>query len=433
MGEYLRVLLTGVWALSIWLLPHKGWADTIVADDQIVQGSQCIGFDCVNNESFGFDTLRLKENNLRIKFDDTSTTTGDPSFDWQLTANDSASGGANKFSIEDITNAIVPFTILGNAPSNSLFIDSTGRVGLRTATPELDLHIATNDTPAIRLEQNNSGGFAAQTWDMAGNEANFFIRDVTGGSQLPFRINPGAPTNSIYVASDGKVGFGTALPQGNLHINGLPTGDLFGGIGPDLINGPALNFGYSGASFGRSSGFFNVRPDATASAPNPSLRFATADVQAMIIDNVGNVGIGLAGLNPIPTQRLDVNGNIRASGSFISGATTLTVPDYVFAPDYKLLPLKELAAYVTKEQHLPDIPSAREIKTKGINLSEIQMLLLKKVEELTLYTLEKERINTQQEQTIRNQQQTIQRLSARLAALEKQQRPPEARKRGARR
>jgi hypothetical protein len=192
--------------------------DVVTADDEIIQGSLCVGLDCVNNESFGFDTIRLKENNTRIKFDDTSTSTGFPNHDWQLTANDSASGGANKFSIEDITAATVPFTVTGSAPTNSVFVDSTGRLGLRTATPVLDIHVATSNTPAMRLEQNNSGGFTAQTWDIAGNEANFFVRDVTGGSRLPFRIRPGAPTSSIDIAASGNVGVGTASPSQRLHI-----------------------------------------------------------------------------------------------------------------------------------------------------------------------------------------------------------------------
>ncbi|HYO15394.1 MAG TPA: tail fiber domain-containing protein [Thermoanaerobaculia bacterium] len=187
-------------------------ADQVIPDDLIVQGSLCVGFDCVNNEAFGFDTIRLKENNTRIKFEDTSTGTF-PTNDWQLTANDSASGGASKFSIEDITGAKVPFTITAGASTNSIFVDSTGRVGFRTSTPVLDLHVATSNTPAIRLEQNNSGGFTAQTWDIAGNEANFFVRDVTGGSRLPFRIRPGAPTSSVDISADGDVGIGTASPD----------------------------------------------------------------------------------------------------------------------------------------------------------------------------------------------------------------------------
>ena len=192
-------------------------ADQVIPDDLIVQGSECVGLDCVNNESFGFDTIRLKENNTRIKFEDTSVGTF-PTNDWQLTANDSASGGSSKFSIEDITGSKVPFTITAGAATNSIFADSTGRIGLRTSTPVLDLHINTSNTPAIRLEQNNSGGFTAQTWDIAGNEANFFVRDVTGGSRLPFRIRPGAPTSSIDISADGDVGVGTASPGANLHV-----------------------------------------------------------------------------------------------------------------------------------------------------------------------------------------------------------------------
>ncbi|HEX3109580.1 MAG TPA: hypothetical protein VHU41_10845, partial [Thermoanaerobaculia bacterium] len=110
-------------------LPGAKIQDVVTADDIIVQGSACIGLDCVNNESFGFDTIRLKENNTRIHFDDTSTSTGFPNVNWQLTANDSNSGGANKFSIDDLTNSKTPFTVTAAAPTNSLFIASNGKVG----------------------------------------------------------------------------------------------------------------------------------------------------------------------------------------------------------------------------------------------------------------------------------------------------------------
>jgi hypothetical protein len=192
--------------------------DIVQADDLIVQGSLCVGFNCVDGESFGFDTIRLKEDNTRIKFEDTSTSAGFPSTDWQLTANDSASGGLNKFSIEDVTGAKIPFTIVAGAATNSIYVDSSGRVGFRTSTPVLDLHAKTSNTPALRLEQDSSGGFTAQTWDVAGNEANFFLRDVTGGSRLPFRVRPGAPTSSIDISNTGNVGIGTASPSVRLHV-----------------------------------------------------------------------------------------------------------------------------------------------------------------------------------------------------------------------
>jgi len=273
-------------------LPPAQTLDQVVPDDMIVQGSLCVGLDCVNNESFGFDTIRLKENNTRIAFSDTSTTTGFPANLWQLTANDNASGGLNKFSIDDITGAKTPFTVLAGAPTNSIFVASSGKVGFRTATPVLDLHMVTTDTPAIRFEQTNGGGFTAQTWDVAGNEANFFIRDTTGGSRLPFRVRPGAPTSSIDIAANGYVGIGTASPTQKLHVYSDATADSVVSLGFSALSGPALNIGYGGASLGRSAAFINVRPDASAVGPNPSLRLMTANAMALVIDNQQYIGLG---------------------------------------------------------------------------------------------------------------------------------------------
>ena len=165
-------------------------ADQVILDDLIVDGSNCVGQDCVNGESFGFDTIRLKENNLRIKFQDTSTSASFPSRDWQITANDSSNGGANKFSIDDIDGGRTPFTIEAGAPSHSLYVDDGGRLGLGTSTPVVDVHTKTGNTPTLRLEQDGSSGFSPQTWDVAGNEANFFIRDATNGSTLRAPIKP---------------------------------------------------------------------------------------------------------------------------------------------------------------------------------------------------------------------------------------------------
>ena len=82
----------------------------------------------------------------------------------------------------------------------------------------VEIHTVDGDTPTLRLQQDGSSGFAPQTWDVAGNETNFFIRDVTNGSKLPFRIKPGAPDNQIYIDNDSQIGMGTNNPEASLHL-----------------------------------------------------------------------------------------------------------------------------------------------------------------------------------------------------------------------
>ncbi|OUS41223.1 hypothetical protein A9R00_02050 [Oleispira antarctica] len=198
--------------------PLVSIADVVVLDDHIVDGSQCVGFDCVNGESFGFDTLRLKENNIRINVEDTSSSASFPGNDWRLVFNDSANGGSNYFAVEDSTAGKTAFKVEAAAPSNTLVVESTGDVGIGTANPVVKLHTVDGDSPTLRLEQNGSSGFTPQTWDMAANETNFFIRDATNGSKLPFRIQPGTPSSALTLKADGNVGMGTWSPSETLHI-----------------------------------------------------------------------------------------------------------------------------------------------------------------------------------------------------------------------
>lgn len=359
--------------------------DTVVPDDLIVQASFCAGFDCVNGENFGFDTIRLKENNLRIHFDDTSTTAGYPNTDWRIIANDSANGGGSHLAVEDSTSARTPFKIKAGATTNSIVVDSVGNVGFSTSTPVLDFHIDTNNTPGIRLQQNNSGGFTAQTWDIAGNEASFFIRDQTGGSLLPFRIRPGAPNSSIDIDPDGNVGIGTASPEAKLEVFGTNAHVLVGSGLTDFL-GPSQT-GY-GASNNVEKLFFAVQTGLgfLGTVSNTDLGLVTNNVTKVYVTAAGSVGVGTLA----PSSKLHVSGgDIRVSGgSFIDDGTTLNVPDYVFEDSYERMTIEELAAFVRAEKHLPNVPSAREIANAGLNVSEFQMRLLEKIEELTLYTIE---------------------------------------------
>lgn len=333
------------------------WADQVIPDDLIVQGSICSGFDCLNNESFGFDTFRMKENNTRIKFEDTSVGTF-PATDWQLTANDSASGGQNKFSIEDVTSATIPLTILGAAPSNAFFMAATGKIGLRTATPVLDLHMNTSDTPAIRFEQNSSGGFTGQTWDVAGNEANFFVRDLTGGSRLPFRIRPGAPTSSIDVASVGRVGIGNASPVASLDVVGNASTVAPGNGVLRLSNG---GIGVAMQLVPSTSGvFWNV---AATSDSTFNINRSGNSVTELSLSNTGNLVI---------TGTLTTGGPTCASGC-----------DAVFEPDYRLPSIGEHADSMWANKHLPNVEPT--LPNAPVNLSERFGQMLNELETAHIY------------------------------------------------
>lgn len=189
------------------------------AEDVSTIGKQCIGLDCTGAEAFGFDTIRLKENNVRIKFEDTSNSGSFPNKDWQLTANESINGGLNLFSIDNVTDGQSPLVLRDNAGNNAIYaVDS--KVGFGTNAPARALHAVEGDTPSLRLDQQG-GGFPAYVWDVGGNEANFFIANYEGGPQkLPFRIFPGAPNNGICIASNGRVGLGTTGPSAQLQVHG---------------------------------------------------------------------------------------------------------------------------------------------------------------------------------------------------------------------
>ncbi len=359
--------------------------DQVIPDDLIVQGSFCVGFDCVNNESFGFDTIRMKENNTRIKFEDTSVGSFATN-DWQLTANDSPSGGQSKFSIDDVTGSRTPFTVIAGAPTNSLFIDSSGRMGFKTSTPVLDLHVNTSNTPALRLEQNSSGGYTAQTWDVAGNEANFFVRDVTGGSRLPFRIRPGAPTSSIDINASGNVGIGTASAGQKLDVNGgdIKVGRTDGGsTSLFIVNTGGVNTSSWILRANSANGAFTFTESGSAS---PFRIFKGAAANTLDITTTG----------------------VNVVGSLSVGGIGMNVPDYVFEPEYRLASLDEQEAFYRQNKHLPSVPPAKlgQDGRPVIDLAAYQMGMLEELEKAHLY--------------IQQLDDVLQAGSAQISALEKE-------------
>jgi hypothetical protein len=153
--------------------------------------------------------------------------------------------------------------------------------------------------------------------------------------------------------------------------------------------------------------------NSTSASPSSSMIFATRNSNQsnwnpnMILSDTGNLGINT--LNP--DEKLTVIGKIHAQEVRID--LNFPAPDYVFANDYKLKSLKEVEEFITKNNHLPEIPSAKEIEKNGLMLAEMNMNLLKKMEEMTLYIIEMNK--KLEEQNIQIQSQNI-----KLISLEKQ-------------
>jgi hypothetical protein len=143
---------------------------TTVNDDQVVIGCACIGDDCTGSFSCEDDnTLTLKDTTVRLKFDDTSTTTGYPTNNWRIVINDSGNGGADYFAIEDEDGGTTPFTVEAGAPDNSLYVDDNGYLGLGTATPSYQIHVVkSGDNARIVAERTGAAQMALIGYSAAG-------------------------------------------------------------------------------------------------------------------------------------------------------------------------------------------------------------------------------------------------------------------------
>jgi hypothetical protein len=274
--------------------------------------------------------------------------------------------------------------------------------GLNNTSTPITQNIAAN---APQYQQAWAMTFGTDKYQTNGSALSIWTGDAsvaaTPMSEL-FRIN-----------SNGNVGIGTISPSSKLSINGSSgdiaavQGDYTGNIGISVQNTSSGNPQYR---FLNSSGTEKAAITLVNSQEiggHGTLYFYDGVVNLMNLYN-GNVGIGTT----IPDAKLAVNGTIHTKEVKVD--LNVPGPDYVFNDGYKLITLTEIKDYVTKNHHLPEIPSAAQMAKEGINLGDMNTKLLKKVEELTLYAIDQQK---QIEELKQKQDTRIATLEAALTRL----------------
>ena len=291
-----------------------------------------------------------------------------------------------------------------SVPTNGLAIE--GNVGIGTPNPNKALEIKGGNDIGLRLFNDQ-----ANFWDI-NNSLNGKLDFVRGGSDIFMQID-----------QIGRVGIGTINPAARLHVRGDFLGEQ---ANDETLLTTIEGLTSTSANYSKFQ-ILNKRINAGTDWSDTQLRlqrvvdntpmayidfgiggynsgiafgtrFNNNQITRMTINNDGNVGIGTIDFTQNGGAKLLVDGKILCEEVEVIADV---VPDYVFEKyytgsssikaDYVMPTLEEVEAFTKEHHHLPEIPSAAEIKEEGLELKKMTTLLLQKVEELTLYTIEQEK------------------------------------------
>ena len=283
-----------------------------------------------------------------------------------------------------------------NSSLNQLYTstDST-KVGIGISSPVERLHI---DKGALKIGRTTSSADRAVNMLKFGDGDYVQIGEWEADDELSFKATK-------YNFTKGNVGIGVTSPKykldvdGTLYLRSVEHGVnrwarsylqwenhiLTMGVPPGQYGHTIVQIMPGGTSEGQLYSCLSLYMAYNENDKEETVRFSSE--WNSWINTASNFGLGTND----PQYKLDVRGTIRATEILVN---TPSGADFVFEDNYKLRPLQEVKSYVQENHHLPEIPSAKEMQEEGMNVNEMVVKLLQKVEELTLYNIQlEERIN----------------------------------------
>ncbi|WP_420388429.1 hypothetical protein [Roseivirga sp.] len=301
----------------------------------------------------------------------------------------------------------------GTGSSGELLrITESGNIGIGTPSPSNKLTVrASNALEGLRVESSLGKVAYLGNLGSASNIDRGLLELYDQGSSL---IRFAAESTSVSYINAGNVGIGTTSPAEKLTVDGNilvfhPDNQYYNSPSTLTLLNNALVFKHQhGNKNAEIRGAISPGKHTTGLVFRTKSSYDTNLENRMIIHPDGNVGIGTTS----PTEKLSVDGTILAKKVRVSVAGT-DWPDYVFSPNFKLRSLDELEQFIQQNQHLPEVPSAKEVEANGLDLGDMEATLLKKIEELTLYVIE-------QNKRLENLETENKELKKEVAGLKKQ-------------
>jgi len=345
---------------------------------QIISGSATIAAPVVHITSPANNDVLAEESNIVINA--TATETGGTITKVEFYADTVKIG-------EDDT---APYSITWNNPNE----------GHYTITARATDNTGTTGVSTINVSIESLTSFWSMTGNIGMNADSNFVGNVDS-VRLAFRTKN---IERMSISPTGNVGIGTTSPNTQLHTTGTVR---FAGLTSDSTQNRVVVSDTSGKLYYRNVSSLNNR---------------WVYNNGTLYDSSDNIAIGT---NNPQGYKLAVNGTAIFTKAKVKTAGTW--PDYVFKKDYALPGLPEVERYIQMHQHLPGVVSANEVQLQGIDLGDHAAVLLKKVEELTLYLIqqsktidEQVRQLSDQERKMSEQAVQIAEQKARLDALQKQ-------------